>query len=235
MKHVINKAGRKRLVSSNLKSSSLKLLAQGLSKKLGYKVLRSSKPHPHRLNLRYGDLKNKIEQYQWFDKNLIPSPPWTLSKEVAKQWASNEGRILVCRTLTRASEGRGIVLAETPEQVVNAPVYTLYMKKKKEFRVHIYKDQIVHVLEKRKRAGVACDSKVRNTANGYVFCSEAVAEPEGLRELALKASKVTQSDFKGVDIGYNEKKNELFVIEVNSAPGIMGTNVSRYIDAITNN
>ena len=54
----------------------------------------------------------------------------------------------------------------------------------------------------------------------------------GIRELALAASKVTNSDFRGVDIGFNEKLNELFVIEVNSAPGIQGTNVDRYIEAI---
>jgi glutathione synthase/RimK-type ligase-like ATP-grasp enzyme len=100
----------------------------------------------------------------------------------------------------------------------------------------VFKGTIVHVLEKRKRKGVdVTETKVRNTANGYVFCSENVVEPEGLRELALAASKVTKSDFKGVDIGYNEKKNELFVIEVNSAPGIEGSNVDRYVQVIKAN
>jgi glutathione synthase/RimK-type ligase-like ATP-grasp enzyme len=65
-----------------------------------------------------------------------------------------------------------------------------------------------------------------------VFCSDNVVEPEGIRELALKAAKVTNSDFKGVDIGFNEKLNELFVIEVNSAPGIEGSNINRYIEVI---
>ena len=141
---------------------------------------------------------------------------------------------MVIRQLTRASEGKGIVIAETPEQIISAPVYTLYKKKKKEFRVHIFKDKVVAVLEKRKKKEFAGNEepKIRNTANGYVFCSENVEEPEGLRELALKASKVTQSDFKGVDIGWNEKKQELFVIEVNSAPGIEGSNVEKYVNAI---
>jgi D-alanine-D-alanine ligase-like ATP-grasp enzyme len=35
-----------------------------------------------------------------------------------------------------------------------------------------------------------------------------------------------------VDIGYNAKKDELFVIEVNSAPGIEGTNVEKYLEAM---
>jgi glutathione synthase/RimK-type ligase-like ATP-grasp enzyme len=111
-------------------------------------------------------------------------------------------------------------------------VYTLYRKKKKEFRVHVFQDQVVAVLEKRRKKGTTGDTKIRNTANGYVFCREDVTEPEGIRELALKASKVTSSDFKGVDIGYNEKLNQLFVIEVNSAPGMEGTTINDYIEAI---
>jgi D-alanine-D-alanine ligase-like ATP-grasp enzyme len=50
--------------------------------------------------------------------------------------------------------------------------------------------------------------------------------------VALAAAKVSPSDFRGVDIGYNEKKDELFVIEVNSAPGIEGSNVNKYLDAM---
>ena len=34
------------------------------------------------------------------------------------------------------------------------------------------------------------------------------------------------------EIEFNEKLNELFVIEVNSAPGIQGSNVDKYIEAI---
>lgn len=220
-----------RLLSNNLKSQSLKLLAEGLSAKLGYKVFRGRFQKPNRTHLRYGDLKSKIEQYRWFEEKDIPALTYTTSYADACAWAS-EGDVVVCRHLTRSSEGKGIVIAETPGEVEVAPVYTKYKKKKREFRIHVFKEQVIHVLEKRRKQGVECDSKVRNTANGYVFCSENVEEPEGLRELALKASKVTQSDFKGVDIGYNEKKNELFVIEVNSAPGIQGTNVQRYVDVI---
>jgi hypothetical protein len=220
-----------RLLSTNLKSGSLKRVAEGLSKKLGYKVWRSVKKYPNRIHLLYGDQRDKIQQYKWFTDNAISALVWTTDHKAAKAWCQ-EGNVVVCRTLTKASEGKGIVVAETPEQVVMAPVYTIYKKKKKEFRVHIFKDSVVHVLEKRKKQGVEGDSKIRNTANGYVFCSENVVEPEGLRELALKASKVTQSDFKGVDVGYNELKKELFIIEVNSAPGIEGTNVTRYVQTI---
>lgn len=225
-----------RLVSKKLGSNSLKALQQGLSTKLGYKVLRSKTPSKFRSNLQYGDCKDKLFQYQWFQTNQVPGLPFTTSQETVKQWLE-EGQTVFARTLTRASEGKGIVILSDAAEITPAPVYTLYRKKKREYRVHVFKDQIVHVLEKRKKKGFdgEVNTKIRNTANGYVFCSDNVVEPPGIRELALKAAKVTNSDFKGVDIGFNEKLNELFVIEVNSAPGIQGTNVDRYIQAICGN
>lgn len=221
-----------RILTTLLKSQSAKCVAQGLSTQLGYKVFRSSTSRPNRKHLRYGDQKDKIEQYNWFKANNISALEFTTAHATAKQWAQTGS--VVCRKLTHASEGKGIVVAETPEQVCLAPVYTKYKKKKKEFRVHIFQDQVVHVLEKRRKANYdgEADTKIRNTANGYVFCSENVIIPEGLPALALAASKVTKSDFKGVDVGYNESKKELFVIEVNSAPGIEGTNITRYVQKI---
>ncbi len=226
-----------RLVSKKLGSKSLAALAAGLSNAVGYKVLRSKTPRLNRNNIVYGDCKDKLFQYEWFAANEVPALPFTKDSSVVSKWLSSTGQTVFARTLTRASEGKGIVVLEPGDTIVPAPVYTLYRKKKKEFRVHVFKDQVVQVLEKRKRKEFTgeINTKVRNTANGYVFCSQDVVEPEGIRELALKASKVTNSDFRGVDIGYNEKLNQLFVIEVNSAPGCCESTVQKYIPFILNN
>lgn len=221
------------LLSTNLKSGSLKRIAQALSANVGYKVLRTRFINKRRIQYSYGNLIDKCAQYRWFTGSGILCPEYTMDRVVAESWI-NSGSVVFCRTLTRASEGRGIVVAETVDQLVNAPVYTKYTKKKREFRVHIFKDQVVQVVEKRKRSGWDSDrdTRIRNTANGYVFCRTVDNIPDGLQELALRASKVTQSDFRGVDIGYNQLKNELFVIEVNSAPGIEGSNVTDYVNTI---
>jgi glutathione synthase/RimK-type ligase-like ATP-grasp enzyme len=221
------------LISTNLKSGSLKRLAKGLSQKLGYKVWRSQFTRLNRENLFYGNCKDKLSQYIWFSQQGINSLEFTTRKEEANSWLE-EGHTVVARRLLRSSEGKGISVVEKNQTFLlpYAPVYTKYRKKKKEFRIHIFKDKVIHVLEKRKKIGVEHDSRIRNTANGYVFCSSNVIEPAGIRELALQASKVTNSDFKGVDIGWNEKKDELFVIEVNSAPGIEGSNITKYIETI---
>lgn len=222
------------LRSTKLGSNSLKRIATALSQRVGYKVLRTKRINPRKVQYEYGNLIDKCSQYRWFSSNSINCPEYTMDRTVAVSWLG-AGNVVFARTLTRASEGKGIVVAETVDQLVSAPVYTKYIKKKREFRVHIFKDQVVQIVEKRKRAGwdAARDTRIRNTANGYVFCRDLLSPaPSGLAELALKASKVTQSDFKGVDIGYNELKNELFVIEVNSAPGIEGSNVTDYVNAI---
>lgn len=224
---------RLRLLSNKLGSSSLKKLAVALSEAVGYKVWRSRKPNPKRKNLLYGDCKDKLYQYQWFEANQVQGLPYTTSSQTLQEWLQ-EGSTIVARTLLRSSEGKGIVVFSNEDTVPIAPVYTKYCKKKREYRVHIFNDQVVSVLEKRRKKGAYNgESKIRNTANGYVFCRENVTEPEGIRELALKASKVTDSHFKGVDIGYNEKLNQLFVIEVNSAPGMEGSTINDYVKVIT--
>ncbi len=221
------------LRACNLGSGSLKRIAQSLSQRVGYRILRTKRSNPRRIQYVYGDLIDKGAQYRWFSASNISCPEYTFQHSTAMDWV-RDGLVVFCRCLTRASEGRGIVVAETVDQLVYAPVYTKYLKKKREFRVHIFKDKIVQIVEKRKRSGWdgERDTRIRNTANGYVFCRSVDNLPTGINELALRASKVTESDFKGVDIGYNEKNKQLFVIEVNSAPGIEGSNVQDYVNTI---
>ena len=220
------------LYSNNIGGASLKLLANSLSEVMGYKVLRTTKKND-KIQLRYGFGVDKYSQYNYFKAQGLSALEFTESSVEAIKWIQEEGTVFG-RKLLWSSCGKGIVVMEKEEDHVYCPVYTKYKKKKREFRVHIFKDTVVTVTEKRRKTGwiETRNTQIRNLANGYVFCHEIVDEPEGLRELALKAAKVTISDFKGVDIGYNKKDNCLFVIEVNSAPGIQGKNVQLYTDTI---
>lgn len=220
-------------------SQSLKALAQGLTQRLGYKVWRSTKQKPYRIHHKYGHSVDKLTQYNWFKENQIPALEYTTDPSVACEWV-NQDYTVFGRKYLNSSCGKGIIIFEgtnnATDGVNTCPVYTKYKKKKREFRVHIFKNKVVMVCEKKRKKDFngERDTKIRNLANGYVFTQSVENEPNGLRELALKAAQVSQSDFRGVDIGYNEKNDELFVIEVNSAPGIQGSNVNRYIEAICN-
>lgn len=222
------------------KSASLKLLANALTQRLGYKVWRSTRPHPRREHIKYGQSVDKLTQYRWFQEQGLSALEFCTGPAEAKEWLE-QGHVVFGRTLLNSSCGKGIVVLEPKailedktQSLKNCPVYTKYKKKKREFRVHVYKDKVVAITEKRKRAGFEGqrDTKIRNLANGYVFCQTVEDVPEGLEALALAAAKVTPSDFKGVDIGYNERNNELFIIEVNSAPGIQGSNINAYVNHI---
>ena len=124
----------------------------------------------------------------------------------------------------------------TGEQVVQAPLYTKYVKKKSEFRVHVFDNEVIHVQEKRRRAGVEdVDNQIRNHDNGWVFCVQNVEAPADVTDQALRAVRAAGVDFGAVDVIYNQKKNEAYVLEINTAPGLEGTTLEKYADAILNN
>lgn len=220
-------------------SRSLRDLAASLTNQLGYKVWRSVTPKPNRLNLKYGQSVDKLTQYQWFQQQGLSALEFTTNIGTVVQWLE-EGHTTFGRKYLNSSCGKGIVILEGENAIAQnsdayCPVYTKYKKKKREFRVHVFKDQVVAVCEKKLRSNWngPRDTKIRNLANGYVFCA-CQDEPTGIRELALAASKISPSDFKGVDLGYNEHNNDLFIIEVNSAPGIQGSNINAYVQGVLN-
>jgi hypothetical protein len=224
---------------TGLKSNSLKRLALALSAALGYKVWRTSAVKPNRLQFRYGDAVDKLAQYKFFKEKGISALEFTTKGQEAVQWL-NEGHTVFGRKLLNASCGKGIEVYEPKDvaEIDPCPVYTKYKPKKREFRVHVFKDKVVTIVEKKRKSdyqGDKKDAKIRNLEHGYVFAQQielADSLRQRIEEVALRASKVCSSDFRGVDIAYNEKKDDVFVIEVNSAPGIEGSNVDKYVAAI---
>lgn len=214
---------RVRVVPYDKFSEGAKLLAQALSKVLGYKVYRGP-AKANRINLKWGDpdgpCANKLDSFGLLAGAGVPIPDFTTSAEKANSWLK-DGQSVVVRKLLKASEGRGIVMVEPGNSVPNAPLYVKYLKKKKEFRVHVWQDQVVLVQEKRKRKGVDADPRIRNHGD-WVFCTKNILEPEDLRASALAAVKaVCKETLSGaVDVIWNKKLNKCFVLEINSAPGL---------------
>lgn len=182
------------------------------------------------LTLNYGNAVLKTDQYQFFKDNNIPHPEWTTDPNVAKSWI-RDGSIVVCRNRVRGQAGNGISLATNLDELVESKVYTKYIPKKREFRVNIFKDTVVNIREKVGRAG-AENTKIRTPSNGYSTVKLRTPAPAGIEDLAKAAAKVSQSDFKGVDVCYNQLRNYLFVLEVNSGPAIEGASIQDYANAI---
>jgi glutathione synthase/RimK-type ligase-like ATP-grasp enzyme len=160
-----------------------------------------------------------IPQY-WTNKNEIPADAFPI----------------MCRTKLQAHSGEGIVVAERPDQLVKAPLYTQYMKKKHEFRVHALRTpgkgtSIIVTQRKAKKMGVEdANFMVRNLANGFVYVISD-ATPACVTEQATAALESTGLAFGAVDVIYNEAQNKAYVLEINTAPGLEDRTAEAYAKA----
>ena len=178
---------------------------------------------------------NKLSTFRALEnKDGVRIPTFTTDRAVAAGWI-RDGVVSVCRTQLSGHSGAGIVLADTEDKLVNAPLYVQYVKKQKEFRVHVCFGEVIDVQEKRKRKDVPddfnTDFQVRNHHTGWVYCREDITEPEGMREMAVKTVACLGLDFGAVDIIWNQKRNECYVLECNTAPGLEGSTVDKYASA----
>lgn len=221
------------LVPVNLGSQGAKALAEKLTARVGHKVWRC-KPESinGRVAFRLRPGTDKLTQFNKFKEHNVSCPGFGVSMDAARTMLASGP--VVCRTILRGSEGRGIVIAETVDELVQAPLYTQYVKKKKEFRVHVLNGQVIDVQEKRRKGEFngERDTRIRNVANGYVFCRNDVVEPELLRTLAVSSTEALGYGLGAVDIVYNEHNRALYTLEVNSTPGMEGTTLEKYADAI---
>ncbi len=163
-------------------------------------------------------------------------PMWTTHKEVAMQWC-RDGHVAVCREMLNASGGRGITVASTPEEVTQAPLYTQYIKKQAEYRVHVFNGEVIDVQKKMRKANVPdaeVNWKIRNHDNGFIFGRDGIDIPDDLCDLAKRCVDVLSLDFGAVDLIWNQHENKSYLLEVNTAPGLEGTTLEKYSQAVRN-
>jgi glutathione synthase/RimK-type ligase-like ATP-grasp enzyme len=171
-----------------------------------------------------------------FEKGGVLVPAWTTDEGTAIGWVE-DGDSVVCRTLLNAAGGRGIVIADFEDDVVPAPLYVKYKKKKSEFRVHVVNGNMVLVQRKIRRPVVEGEQggpvnwRVRSHDNGFIFQRNDLAYSAKVVPAAFKAMEALNLDFGAVDIIYNEREDEAYVLEVNTAPGLEGTTVEDYANA----
>lgn len=165
-------------------------------------------------------------------------PNWTTDIHVARVF-SEAGAIVYCRTLTRSSQGRGIVVANTPDQLVAAPLYTQKCLRRREVRIHIFDGKMISFAQKKKmtqeslqEVGAEFSNDIRSHSNGWVFAREGVTIPEEAQEVAVRAVSALGLDFGAVDMALSLGNPKIF--EINSAPGLEGITLQHYVEAIWN-
>jgi len=130
------------------------------------------------------------------------------------------------------SQGRDIIYIHNREQLeeqVEDFMYDFlveYINKTTEYRVHVLGDKaIVNVKFNENGTG---DSIVRSHSNGWRQISYDREYAEELAELAKKVIHILNYDFGAVDI--IRKGNKLYVLEVNSAPGLEPRKLQEYAE-----
>lgn len=166
-------------------------------------------------------------------------PEWTEDSDVALDWLK-AGHEVLARTVINGRGGTGIVFGSDEDQFedfIEAPLFTKYKKKKDEYRVHVLFGEPVDVQQKLLRStddhGVPIDRstvdyRVRNLKNGFIFARAGVKPPSDVIKQAVLAYKLSDLDFGAIDVIYNSSEGQAYVLEINTAPGLMGTTMEIY-------
>lgn len=156
----------------------------------------------------------------------VRTPAFTEDEEVAGQWAFP----VVCRTKLRGHSGDGLVIADNLDELVKAPLYTKYVKKKDEYRVHVFGDKAFFIQRKARKLDVENPNwQVRNLAGGFVFAEAAIDDvPADVLDQAVATIAALGLDFGGVDVMWNDKEKQAYVLEVNTACGLEDRTADRY-------
>lgn len=155
-------------------------------------------------------------------------PTWTRDMKEAKKWLV-EGKCVLARTLVEAFDGDGLVEMNKVLDFVEAPLYTVYVPKKLEYRIMMWREEVVHAYRKVCETGKEPGSwKIRTGGNGFYYWDYKIDDvpPEVIVQSKL-AMKAVGLDFGGVDVIFGEDK-KAYVLEINTAPWLEELTAKKY-------
>lgn len=175
---------------------------------------------------------NKLSCFKALD-GVVNIPEFTTDKAVAEGWLIKDDTCVVARATLNGHSGEGITLHGKGSVLPDVPLYTRYVPKSHEYRLHVMTGEVFFVQQKKRRFEVQDDDvnwQVRNFANGFTYANQDVNINDMAKEMAVRAIKELKLDFGAVDIIYNAKQNKFFVLEINTAPGLFGTTLEKYVE-----
>lgn len=176
---------------------------------------------------------DKLLSLMSFKENKVSYPEFTTDIKEAFVWLRKSD--IICRAKLHGKGGEGITLVKQgKDELPEVPLYTKYIPKKEEHRVHVVDGKVIDHQIKRKRRGVAnadVNYQIRVVDTGWVYCRNHLVERNGMFALAVSAVNALGLTFGAVDIIWNQKADTCYVLEVNTAPGLEGTTVDSYVKA----
>ena len=161
-------------------------------------------------------VSNKLRYFEAIRGTDVRVPEWTTDRDVAVGWVA-DNRVVVARTVLNGHSGNGIQFME-------------------QYRIHFVGENLIDIQRKALRSDVERDNanwRVRNLANGFVFVRNDVTPPADVIEQAQRAARHSGLDFGAIDLIYNEREDQAYVLEINTAPGLQGTTITNYATALT--
>jgi hypothetical protein len=180
---------------------------------------------------------NKLTALQTLKAAGVRVPDFTTNLAEAQRWLNNYS-VVVERHELRGNSGDGIrIVTLHDEEMENylqyAPLYTRFIPKTNEFRVHIFKGEVIDYIEKKKvlveNRDETFNKYISSINHGWVFSRTSIRDIPEVRAIGLKAVAALGLDFGAVDIVYVDGLP--YVLEVNTAPGLSGLTLVKYANA----
>jgi len=174
------------------------------------------------------DSVDKVQSFKLFRAAKVACPPTTDQYALAKRWL-NEGHSVLARMDIEGHDGSGITVMNSPKDFMEAPLYSKYVEKTWEYRVHVlngeaFWSQERHPLEEEdnKFFKKNPDEKIRTTNKGWTLYVANAKIPEICKREAERAIEAIGLDFGAVDIGWKAsargEPESVCIYEVNTAP-----------------
>lgn len=186
---------------------------------------------------RVAAASNKLRFFELLEETDVRTPDWTVTRAEAATWFDGNNTRVVGRRILNGHSGNGIEIFESRNQMLDSapcPLYTVYVPKKAEYRVHFANGAIIDVQRKiRDPDRQPTNWHVRSHDNGFIYVRNGVADamPRDVITQAELCILRTGLDFGALDLIYNESRDHAFVLECNTAPGLTGQTVESYANA----
>lgn len=177
---------------------------------------------------------NKLSTLIRLSGEDVPTVPFTEDNFIAQRWY-NVGNKVFIRHKLNGHSGDGIDVWDGADsddsQMFLAPLYTKGVENHGEYRVHVFDGEVILYQKKSRRVDEetgevvtadGAEADVRNLASNWVYRTGNLDRLKRVETLAIDAVRALGLDFGAVDI-IKDAEGNVFILEVNTAPGISNT------------